>query len=39
MMAHKFSREDAAEIWTTIQQDLPPLKEQVQLILKKLVVF
>lgn len=36
MVIHEYFRVDVAEIWTTIQQDLPSLKEQVQLILKNL---
>lgn len=34
MVVHEYFRVDTAEIWTTIQQDLPPLKEQVELIFK-----
>jgi len=36
MVVHEYFRVDVAEIWTTIQQDLPSLKEQVQLILENL---
>lgn len=30
---------DVAQIWTTIQLNLPSLKEQIKSILKKLVIF
>jgi uncharacterized protein with HEPN domain len=36
MVAHEYFRVDVAEVWITIQQDLPPLKEQVYLILENL---
>lgn len=34
IVLHEYFRVDVAEIWTTIQQDLPPLKEQVKSILE-----
>jgi len=36
MVVHEYFRVDLAEIWTTIVQDLPILKEQVQLVLEHL---
>ncbi len=34
MLIHEYFKVDAAEIWTSIQNDLPPLKEQMKEILK-----
>jgi uncharacterized protein with HEPN domain len=36
IVIHEYSRVDIAEVWTTIQQDLPLLKEQIEIILEEL---
>jgi uncharacterized protein with HEPN domain len=36
LLLHEYFKVDAAEVWTTIQHDLPEMKEQMELVLSYL---